>query len=372
MNEIQEWFKAGTAVLQTGNKTEAETLLLRVVEADENHEQGWLWLSRAVQTDDDRRVCLENVLTINPDNVIAQRELTAMVGEKTAVFSPTTTFDDIWSRDDEICAYCAHEIDIDDRKCPHCGHNLIIKHFRYEEVSSNLHIFWVLLLGTGQLFMIQALLRILQGEVGLAIIVNFVLMGVYIIFAIAVYYRQSWAHYGVIYLTGSLLAVALLNHLIFSTLSFVPDVQLADGEIFFITIAATGFQKVFYIALLGALGNTLVYALLFVSSDFVQDKKRHTAVLQSGINAADRYDNVARKQAKEGRWATAVLHWQRAAAKAPHTTIYQRRLADGYARLGYYKRSLSVLNGAIATSNSPEMKEKLEKMKTAVTKAISA
>ena len=34
-----------------------------------------MWLSGAVETDEERRICLENVLTINPDNVLARKGL---------------------------------------------------------------------------------------------------------------------------------------------------------------------------------------------------------------------------------------------------------------------------------------------------------
>jgi tetratricopeptide (TPR) repeat protein len=410
--------------LRAGNKAEAETLLLRVVAADETHEQAWLWLSGAVQTDEDRRVCLENVLALNPDNAAARQGLATVVAQldaaeaiapepetddetyrvdavdedipainlaaallypddprrkkhqrKAAVkptrepessFAATSTFDDVWSQDVELCAYCAHEIDIDDEKCPHCGRKLSIKQFRYEEVSHHLHSFWVLLLGAGQLFLVQALLGIAQDGVDAAVVINFLLMGVYMVLTIAVYQRQVWAHYSAIYLTGAILALVGINRLVFSTFSFIPDIGLKDGAIFFQHIALTGIQMAFYFMLLGSLGLTLVFAVFFVAADFVRDEKRQTAVLQPGINAADRYDNVAVKHAREGRWATAVLHWQRAAAKAPNTFIYQRRLANGYARLGYYERSLSVLNGAIANNSNPEVLGKLEKMKTAV------
>lgn len=427
MSETQEWFNAGVTALRAGKKAEAETLLLRVVTADEKHEQGWLWLSGAVETVEDRRVCLENVLALNPDNAAARHGLEKVVAQldaaetiapeaefdfeldesdavdenvpainlaaailypddprrkthkheavvqeetPTASFASTSTFNDVWAQDVEMCAYCAHEIDFDDEKCPHCEHTLSVKQFRYEEVSHNLHSFWVLLLGSGQLFLVQALLGISQDGVDAAVIINFILMGVYMVFTFAVYQRQVWAHYGAIYLTAGILALVGINRLAFSTFSFIPDIGLKDGEIFFQHIALTGIQTAFYFMLLGALGLTLVFALFFVAADFVRDEKRQTAVLQPGINAADRYDNVAVKHAQEGRWATAVLHWQRAAAKEPNTFTYQRRLANGYARLGYYKRSLSVLNGAMATSSNPEVIIKFKKMKTAVERQI--
>ncbi len=423
MSEVQEWFKAGTAALQIGNKAEAEALLLRVVEANEEHEQAWLWLSGAVQTDEDQRICLENVLSLNPDSAAAKRGLKAVMARLEAdgkldqeseddeeeeeveyedipslnlaaqllypdshrrkrikrkavestkdltTFAAVSTFDDIWSRGDEICAYCAHQIDVDDRECPRCKRNLMYKQFRYDTESAHLHIFWVILLGSGQLFMLQAILGMAQGRIGVAAIVDFILMGVYMVVAYAVYKRQLWAYLTSIYLTGAILVAALLNRIIFASYSVVPNAGLADGELFISAIAISGMQLLLYVMLIGTLGLVLVYALFFVSSDFVCDEKRQTAVRQSGVNAADRYDAIARAHAKEGRWATAVLHWQPAAAKAPSTITYQRRLANAYARLGHYERSLSVLNGAIKISGSVEMKEKLEKMKTSVLRA---
>jgi hypothetical protein len=65
--------KQGIAALKAGHKTEARDLLMQAVEQDERNEMAWLWLSGAVDTDEDRRICLENVLTINPNSEIAQR-----------------------------------------------------------------------------------------------------------------------------------------------------------------------------------------------------------------------------------------------------------------------------------------------------------
>lgn len=54
---------------------EARSLLLDVVEQDHTNETAWYWLYRVFERGDDKRVCLENLLTINPDNRWAQREL---------------------------------------------------------------------------------------------------------------------------------------------------------------------------------------------------------------------------------------------------------------------------------------------------------
>ena len=65
--------KQGIAALNAGRTAEARRLLVQVVQQDERNEMGWLWLSGAVDTDEGRCVCLENVLAINPGNEAAQR-----------------------------------------------------------------------------------------------------------------------------------------------------------------------------------------------------------------------------------------------------------------------------------------------------------
>ncbi len=48
---------------------------MRVVEADPLNAQAWLWLSAAVESKEDRIVCLENVLTVDPHHEAARRGL---------------------------------------------------------------------------------------------------------------------------------------------------------------------------------------------------------------------------------------------------------------------------------------------------------
>src|SRR5512139_4243660 len=74
-DEINLWFADGIAAARAGERAEAHELLLRVVNADENNVRAWLWLSSVVTTLEDREVCLENVLTLDPANEAARRGL---------------------------------------------------------------------------------------------------------------------------------------------------------------------------------------------------------------------------------------------------------------------------------------------------------
>ena len=66
------------SVVRSGNREEGRRMLEEILETDESNEEVWLWLSSVVDTDEDREICLENVLALNPDNVVAQRGLEAL------------------------------------------------------------------------------------------------------------------------------------------------------------------------------------------------------------------------------------------------------------------------------------------------------
>jgi hypothetical protein len=73
--QVQQWLREGIAAAKSGQIARARDVLMQVVNADEYNEQGWLWLSSVVDTDADREICLENVLSINPENKLAKSGL---------------------------------------------------------------------------------------------------------------------------------------------------------------------------------------------------------------------------------------------------------------------------------------------------------
>ena len=87
-----DFLKQGIAALKAGRKAEAHNLLMQAIQQDERNEMAWLWLSGTTDTDEDRRICLENVLAINPNNEAARRGLAMLqqrqVSQPTKVESP--------------------------------------------------------------------------------------------------------------------------------------------------------------------------------------------------------------------------------------------------------------------------------------------
>jgi hypothetical protein len=72
MNDTNELLSQGIAALKAGQKTIARDLLEQVIKQDRLNESAWLWLSGAVDTDEERQTCLQKVIAINPDNKAAQ------------------------------------------------------------------------------------------------------------------------------------------------------------------------------------------------------------------------------------------------------------------------------------------------------------
>ena len=75
MPDTTELLQQGIALAKAGQREEARSILMQVVEQDERNESAWLWLSGVVDSDDDKAVALENVLALNPDNEWARRGL---------------------------------------------------------------------------------------------------------------------------------------------------------------------------------------------------------------------------------------------------------------------------------------------------------
>ena len=430
--EIQAWLRESIAAAKAGEAAKARELLLRVLKEDDRNEQAWLWLSGVADTTEERRICLENILTINPENKVAQAGLAKLgvtppeaetgAGEKrensterkrytvrrekpavslaSAVLYPEqqvqewsweepeidirrqghdtpiaaqSKFDDAWTSEADLCAFCAYELDFQDETCPQCQHNLIHKTFRYERPSRNMYVFFVLMITQAQLFFAQAIYNMVQADALVLNQVGWPIFFAIIFFSIAVgiYFRQIWAYYSALILTLLILFAVLTSILVpidLTALQLPVRDPAVDGFLdSFGNLISTAI-RLFQLAL------TLIAFLfaLWISPDFVRDEKRLTAVLSKGLKLAADYNTRARQLAKQGMWASAVLHWQHAAGKEPHTLTYQRHLGLGYAQLGFYERSLDILHSALNLSTQPAKQKELQKLIQTVEKIQSS
>ncbi|QPC84533.1 PD40 domain-containing protein [Phototrophicus methaneseepsis] len=74
-NRLRELLQDGIAAARSGNTATARRLLEEVIKHDENNEQAWLWLATVVKSRAERRICLQKVLQINPNNKAAQQAM---------------------------------------------------------------------------------------------------------------------------------------------------------------------------------------------------------------------------------------------------------------------------------------------------------
>jgi len=81
MTSANELLQEGIEAAKEKRVGEALALLKQVVELEPRNEMAWLWLSDVVETDEQRIVCLENVLAINPDNQPLKRDSAFSEGE---------------------------------------------------------------------------------------------------------------------------------------------------------------------------------------------------------------------------------------------------------------------------------------------------
>jgi hypothetical protein len=70
--------QAGKEALDNGDHQTAHDLWREAATLDPYNEKVWLALYRVISSDDDRIVCLQNIIAINPANVKARRRLNVL------------------------------------------------------------------------------------------------------------------------------------------------------------------------------------------------------------------------------------------------------------------------------------------------------
>jgi WD40-like Beta Propeller Repeat len=74
-NRNAEELQKGIEAARAGDKTTAREIFEKVLENDDKSEKAWFWLASVVETDEDRRVALSNVVYLNPNNERAKKAL---------------------------------------------------------------------------------------------------------------------------------------------------------------------------------------------------------------------------------------------------------------------------------------------------------
>jgi len=96
--EVQSLIERGQQAIREGRKDEAQEYLITVTEIDEQNEEAWLWLAAAVSTEEEQKICLDNVLLINPENTQARQ----MIAELERNQGTVSNFDNLLDEPDPL------------------------------------------------------------------------------------------------------------------------------------------------------------------------------------------------------------------------------------------------------------------------------
>jgi tetratricopeptide (TPR) repeat protein len=400
--DLDKLMQRGVTAVQMGHAETARECFLAVIAADEQHEAAWFWLSQVVEEVEEQRICLENVLALNPhhpeaEQLLDQLEETAAAPQPTVRHRPALSpagavlyperqveiddrpppvkhepprirytsdsqFEDVWSREADLCAFCAQEVTPEQEKCPRCNQSLLVRQYRYETPQTSLHMYWVLVLGLGQIFLIQAFYDIVIQMELLRAILSVSLMLICFVLAAAIYYRQLWGHL----LTMALMVGIIFFHLIAFFVPFslagIPLQGIDPAISSFVGSLFGGFGTFLRLMQLVTAILALAYAVLWASPDFERVTLRRLAWVSKQAKFASDYHLLAQQFAQAGMWATAVLHWQYAVSRAPTQATYMLHLGRAYQQLGFSARSRDMLQTALQHSRKPEQQATIRQM----------
>lgn len=347
--------------------------LLALIEADESNVEAWLQLSHVVDTDEEREICLENVLTLEPEHTEAQAQLAALkqqlayieahtwsseappltrngastlagdiLGEayrekhtvilpepEPAQPSPTAI---LWAKYENpyLCPTCATPTQLEDRRCPSCRRRLWVTQHVQAERSSSLWLLILLQAWSTTLFAAAPVLAVIITSYQLGIEDSAQLLPAYIGLPSRLPDTIVTA------------AMAQLSPIVFFLLwiPFLVGLALVAGLYF-------RWRPMFYLllayAVLGLVGSlasivlargrfvtlgcgiagalaafVMASTVLRLEDDFALKRQRVFLEIDPGLKTGQDYLVRGRHYASQGIWGAAMIHYRRAAAQLDH------------------------------------------------------
>jgi tetratricopeptide (TPR) repeat protein len=350
----------GIAAVQAGDRAYARSLLIRVVASDQGNLQAWYWLSRVAETPEEREVCLENVLALDPAHVPIQKELAdlrkhmaesgdeSLRTEDGQLDAASGTAKDPLSRgaveEPWLCPFCGGATGESDRRCPHCGHGLYSREPKskgHSGYSLGLVLLWVLSanlfwLALSFSYLLSALRSNLVPASGLGRSLETVmeLLGV--------------EGVGSALPGPALLPIALVTGGLFLFSLLVAWGLYRRLAVFYwltVGVILVGFLLLIYLAvsaekmpILGLLAGgvclLLTIAFAFMAHDeYAWESHRLDAFVDSDVDGPSTLFARGRVHARQGMWAKAAAHWSRAVVLNPGHVDYRLALATAYLNL---------------------------------------
>lgn len=408
--ELEQNLKAGIDAVKRGQKQAGRDLLLKVVSANELSEEGWFWLSIAVDDPADKITALENVLLINPANRNAQANLTWLRGRPTSAspgsgaptptpappapaatasgrgaasppspspssYAPESTPEQVEAIDDpHQCVYCGAPARQELRRCPECKRSLTIKRTRNKSISYTLNTAIYMIgiqigLGIAESVVVASILS--EGRNSFVFYI-FDSLKLDRLFGNYLTWPPAWAP---ILLWASVARVAVFMLLLIGLrVRFSPTYYAAIGAML-ADIGWAVFEAIrSFIGPVAALVNILLalasLAFIFGSDrDFEVNDERMLCAPDRRVKGGIELNRRGHGYSRDGRRALAVAHYRAAVAAMPNRAEFYKDLAIGYAQIGYYERALSAL--AEAKRQSP-IETDLDPLQAAIEQKRSA
>lgn len=373
---IEQLLREGIAAAQAGQKEEARQLLLQVIAQDEEMEAAWLWLSGVVDDPEEKEICLENVLALNPGNTAAQNGLRRL-REQVHVPMPEPDLVPPPQAEDaprpidgsrpespnvEIdpfgCPYCGGPVGGGELRCDHCGRSVEVRLHRRpvgaevarivvfffllgvaawlegylvsEVVSAEPFPEWVsrsalhLAIGPAS-FSPEGITDDLANLAHLLPLVHDVLAALCVVAAAGLALRSRVAYISSFVLAGLLVATSLAG--------------LLTG--------LTGWLPTFLLA--GLVAITVKW-LADCAIAFEWQTRSYNASLDRNLRDGVDFYHRGQRYGEMGMWAKAAAHWQVATQLAPDQAQYHLALARAYDQMDYPDAAVAETDKALAVA----------------------
>ncbi len=392
------------AAAQAGETARARKLLTDVVVRDETNVEAWLWLSRVVETPEDREICFQNILMLDSENDEARSGLSLLqgpgaaapedrwgVGKETEDDTPvaptlagdilgdayrekhTTTIPEpesspeepasvaLWAKYDDpyLCPVCAGPARAEDQRCPECRAKLWTRTRAQDQRSQLLWILillqmWNTLISSGAPFLalfvvsmrvhVNDTLQLLAAYLGRPSNLSTATVNT----AMEMLSRTGFFLLGLPFVLGvaGTIALYLRWRPVFYLLLGSGALGLA-GSIG--GIAFLGQQPLALAA--GVLGIAVAVGTVILGirleDDFRVQRRRRLLALDPGLPSGIDYLVRGRYYAHEGVWGLAALHFRRAAALMPNDVDGLLGVVQAAVNLGDWGLSRWALESAL-------------------------
>lgn len=371
---IEELLQEGIAAAQAGQKEKARELLLQAIAQDEEREAAWLWLSDVVDDREEKEICLENVLALNPSNSAAQNGLRRLREQDPVSMPepgpiPPPQAEDAQrplegagpeSRRVEIdpfgCPYCGGPVGGEKPRCDHCGRSVELRLHRRPGGAEVIRVaIFIFLLGIATWLEGYLLSEVMSAEPFPDWVSRTAL---HLAFG-----RASFSPEGITDDLANLAHLLPVVHKVLAALCVVAAAGLAlRSRVAYIgSFALAGLLVATSLAglltrLTGWLPTLLLAGLVAITVKWLADSaiafewqtRYYDASLDRHLRDGVDFYHRGQRYGEKGMWAKAAAHWQVATQLEPDRAHYHLALARAYAKMDYPDAAVAETDKALA------------------------